>query len=114
MRSIAKLLERLCIEMGVDIRRSTKVERIEMAHQKVQGVHTKNAFFQSEYVICNQDVYFVYDRLLRKREKAKHLKKIRTFYCYHFLLGDSKNSKTSSFIISSFPMTISMNFKKFL
>lgn len=76
MRSIAKLLERLCIEMGVDIHRSTKVERIEMAHQKVTGVHTKNTFFQSDYVICNQDVYFVYDRLLRNKEKAKNLKKL--------------------------------------
>ena len=71
MRSIAKLLERLCIEMGVDIRRNTKVERIEIAYQKVKGVHTKNAFFQSEYVICNQDVYFVYDRLLRKKRESQ-------------------------------------------
>ena len=76
MHSIAKLLERLCIEMGVDIHRSTRVERIELTHQKVTGVHTKNGFFQSEYIICNQDVYFVYDRLLRKKEKAKRLKKL--------------------------------------
>ena len=74
MRSISNLLERLCREMGVQIHTNTSVESISHENQKVNGVHTKNEFYESDVVICNQDIYFVYERLLKNKKVAQELK----------------------------------------
>ncbi len=75
MRSIANLLESLCIEMGVQIHTNTKVEKIAVENKKVKGLYSKDVFYESDIVICNQDVYFVYDRLLKDQLKAKKIQK---------------------------------------
>ena len=74
MRSIASLLERLCLEMGVTIHTNTKVEQIVVDRNAVNGVHAKDKFYKSDIVICNQDVYFVYDRLLNDKKTANKIK----------------------------------------
>lgn len=74
MRSISNLLERLCREMGVQIHTNRSVESISHENQKVNGVHTKNVFYESDIVICNQDIYFVYKRLLNNKKVAQKLK----------------------------------------
>tara|TARA_B100000683_G_C12435328_1_gene533622 strand:+ start:97 stop:1047 length:951 start_codon:yes stop_codon:yes gene_type:complete len=75
MRSIANLLERLCLEMGVQIHTNSKVEQIDVDQNKVKGIHTKDEFYDSDIVICNQDVYFVYENLLNDKKIAKKIEK---------------------------------------
>jgi phytoene desaturase len=75
MRSIANLLERLCREMGVQIHTNTSVESISHEDQKVNGVYTKDAFYESDIVVCNQDIFFVYERLLKNKKVAQELNK---------------------------------------
>ncbi len=76
MRSIAELLIQLCDEMGVKVFTNTKVERIEVKDGCVTGIHTENMFYESDIVICNIDVFFVYDKLLNIKQKANKIKKI--------------------------------------
>lgn len=76
MRSIATLLERLCIEMGVHMYTNTKANKIEVYNQKVKGIHANNEFYEADIIICNLDVYFVYNQLLNDRRKAKILQQI--------------------------------------
>ncbi len=73
MRSIANLLERLCREMEVKLYTNTSVERISYKNKKVTGVYAKETFYESDIVICNQDIYFVYDRLLNNRKVVQTL-----------------------------------------
>ena len=74
--------------MGVHIYTNTSVESISHENQKVNGVHTKNEFYESDVVICNQDIYFVYERLLKKQKSCSGIKTTRTFnFSNHFLLG---------------------------
>ena len=73
MRSIANLLERLCLEMGVHIHTNSKVEQIAVDQNRVKGIHTKDKFYESDIVICNQDVFFVYKNLLNDDKLAKKI-----------------------------------------
>lgn len=73
MRSIANLLERLCLEMGVHIHTNTKVKQVAVDQHEVKGIHTKDKFYESDIVICNQDVYFVYEHLLNDKKTAKKI-----------------------------------------
>lgn len=63
--AIARALERLARELGVEIRLETPVERIEVSAGRVSGVVTAaGEFIAAEQVIANVDVATVYSKLL--------------------------------------------------
>ena len=97
MRSISNLLERLCYEMGVQIHTNTSIERISLENQKINGVYTKDSFYESDIVICNQDIYFVYERLLKNKKFARELnKQERSTSAIIFYWGMTKHLTTWS------------------
>ncbi len=63
--AIARALEKLARELGVEIRLGTPVERIEVRDGRVRGVTTRaGEFVPAERVIANVDVAAVYAKLL--------------------------------------------------
>lgn len=59
-RSLAALAERL----GVKFHFNTPVNRILHEGKKVTGIETSRGRMQADYVICNGDVFYMYDKLL--------------------------------------------------
>ena len=62
---IARAFERLAVELGVEIRKSTSVQRIGVYDRKVKGVLLQdNSFLKASVVISNLDAAATYESLL--------------------------------------------------
>ena len=73
MVHIAKSIELLGKELGVEYNYNTKVQSISKQNKKVQGVIVNGEFIESDIVVSNMDVQFTYDQLLN--EPSKRLEK---------------------------------------
>lgn len=62
--SIARALERLARESGVEIRTDVPVECIDVSNGRAVGVHAAGVAHQTRAVLANVDVATVYERLL--------------------------------------------------
>lgn len=88
--AIARALEKLARELGIELRLETPVERVEVRDGRVRGVTTgAGEFIPAEGVIANVDVATVYSRLLAPgvlppRRVARTLN--RPLSCSGFLL----------------------------
>lgn len=76
MRSIAKSLYSLALEMGVNFRFNAKVEKINICENNatVKSISLKKEEFKSDIIVCNNDIHFVYNNLLKKKISLKKIK----------------------------------------
>ena len=64
MRSIVDFLHTLCLSNGVKFETNSKVDRISVEDNKVQGVYSNNIFLPADVVVSNIDIHYVYNNLL--------------------------------------------------
>lgn len=64
MVSIGRAIADLAIELGVEIKTSTEVTRIQHKKGNVTAVQTTGYTHQAQVVVCNADVHFAYNQLL--------------------------------------------------
>ena len=67
MPDIARSLEKLARELGVDFQTSTLVEKIQTSIDKATGVYANGVLHSADIVVSNMDVNFTYEKLLKER-----------------------------------------------
>ncbi|MEO0405350.1 MAG: FAD-dependent oxidoreductase [Bacteroidota bacterium] len=91
MIQIARCLEKLALEAGVEFALNTKAERIMHNGAKVQGVQTNKGTFEAEVVVSNADIYPTYKNLLKDVEPPTNtLKQERSSSALIFYWGVRK------------------------
>ncbi len=73
MYNITEVLVKLAEELGVTFRYHCPVEEIVVKHGKIAGVKENNSLHRADVVISNMDVYFTYQKLLRKEHQPKKI-----------------------------------------
>ena len=69
MYSVIKALEVMCAQLGVEIITDTHVTKIKTLYNKVQGVATKNGYFDADLVVSGAD-YNHTETLLSKADRS--------------------------------------------
>ena len=75
MHEITNSLVTLAKELGVTFHFNQEVIKIETASNLVKEVHTTNATFCSDLVVCNADIHTVYDKLIPSAKKLEAVDK---------------------------------------
>lgn len=92
MYSIASSLFELAQSLGVKFNLNTKVTKILVEDKKVSGVQIGNDKVLSDYVVCNLDIHFVYNFLLKEQKKpSKILAQERSTSALIFYWGVNKS-----------------------
>ncbi len=65
MYEMIKALVRLAEKLNIQLNYNTTVEEIVMKNRKVTGIRYSDKFIAADYIICNADIYKVYDNILR-------------------------------------------------
>lgn len=92
MYSIASSLFELAQSLGVKFNLNTKVTKILVEDKKVSGVQIGDYKVFSDYVVCNLDIHFVYNFLLKEQKKpSKILAQERSTSALIFYLGVNKS-----------------------
>ena len=73
MYSIALCLFELAKSLGVKFHLNSKVSRIVENNGKILGVEVENKFINADYVVCNLDIHFVYEKLLHSDKKPTNI-----------------------------------------
>ena len=84
MRSIASSLYNLAVDLGVNFSFNSVVEQINISNQEVKSIKINNKEIFSDIIVCNNDVHFVYNKLLKHKS---------------ILTKPKKNERSSSAII---------------
>ncbi len=84
MRSIVDCLHEICVKNGVVFELSSRVDKIKITNNKVNGVYSNNKFFTAEVVVSNIDIHYVYSKLIKKP---------------YLLTNQSKKNRSTSAII---------------
>ena len=74
MSSIPKAIYKLALEIGVKFYFSSEVDKIKVENGKVKGVIIQNKVVDSDIVVCNTDIHYVYNKLLPKQFKIRYRK----------------------------------------
>lgn len=73
MYSIASSLFNLAKSLGVIFHLNTKVDEIIVEQRTIKGLVVKGKTIFSDYVVCNLDVYFVFNSLLKSQKKPEKI-----------------------------------------
>ena len=77
MYEIVNALEKLAVEVGVKFNLDSKVEEIvfkgEGRKRRVEGIKCANKFYKADIVVSNLDIYFTYNRLLKRFSSPKKI-----------------------------------------
>ena len=73
MISITNAIYRLACELGVEFTFNTKVEKISVKDGKACGIIAASKNYEASHVICNMDVAFAYQHLLKDPNKTKKI-----------------------------------------
>ena len=84
MRSIVDCLYEICIKNGVIFKLSSKVDKIDLLDNIVNGVYSNKEYYSADIIISNIDIHYVYNHLLNKP---------------HYLSRHTKNNRSTSAII---------------
>ena len=84
MRSIVDCLYEICIKNGVVFKLSSKVDKIDLVDNIVNGVYSNKEYYSADLVISNIDTHYVYNHLLNKP---------------HYLSRHTRNNRSTSAII---------------
>lgn len=91
MRSIPTSLFNLAKEIGVEFKFNTPIKKIKVDKNKVVSVLTKDQEFFSDLIACNNDVYYVYKKLLPTKYSLKlNTEQERSSSAIIFYLGIKK------------------------
>ena len=91
MYSIALCLFELAKSLGVKFHLNSKVSRIVENNGKILGVEVENKLINADYVVCNLDIHFVYEKLLHSHKKpTKILTQERSTSALIFYWGINK------------------------
>jgi len=91
MRSIPISLFNLAQEIGVEFKFNTPIKKIKVDKNKVVSVLTKDQEFFSDLIACNNDVYYVYKKLLPNKYSLKlNTEQERSSSAIIFYLGIKK------------------------
>ncbi|WP_429976041.1 phytoene desaturase family protein [Enterococcus sp. DIV0086] len=99
MRSMAIGMEKLCLELGVEIKVNSPVTKIVIEKNQAIGVQVENTFHQHDHIICCADFPYAINNLIENdRAKGKYTqKKIENmeYSCsvYILYLGVKRNLK---------------------
>ena len=74
MYDIADSLYNLALSQGVTFHFQSKVQEISVVDKAVDGIIVNNDFVETDYVVCNTDIYFVYSNLLKGVSLPKKIK----------------------------------------
>ena len=74
MSSIAKAIYKLAKEIGVKFYFSSEVDKIKVGNEKVEGIIVGNKVIDSDIVVCNTDIHYVYNKLLPKQFSIRYRK----------------------------------------
>ena len=74
MSAIPKSIYKLALELGVKFYFNSKVESIKVNNKSIEGVVVGKDFFPSKLVVCNTDIYYVYNNLLPKNHLNNYKK----------------------------------------
>ena len=69
MRSIVDVLYKICLERNVKFHLNSKVDKINLKNNKAIGVEVNGKSYNSDLVISNVDIHFVYKNLLDVKKK---------------------------------------------
>ena len=95
MRSIVDVLYKICLERNVKFHLNSKVDKINLKNNKVTGVEVNGKSYNSDLVISNVDIHFVYKNLLDvKKKPIRILKQERSSSALIFYWGISKLFKS--------------------
>ena len=84
MRSIVDCLYEICIKNGVVFKLSSKVDKIDLVDNIVNGVYSNKEYYSADLIISNIDIHYVYNHLLNKP---------------HYLSRHTRNNRSTSAII---------------
>lgn len=91
MHSITQSIYQLALELGVQFRFNSKVERIETERKKVKGVLANGQFFPTELVISNADIHPTFTKLLpHEKQPTKVLLQEKSSSALIFYWGIAK------------------------
>lgn len=71
MSTIPKSIYKLALELGVVFYFNSSVEEIRIDENEVEGVVVGKDLYSSDLVICNTDIYYIYNKLLPKKYSLK-------------------------------------------
>ena len=74
MYSIADSLYNLALSQGVQFHFNSKVEEIIVSSGSVSAIKVNHELTDTDYVVCNMDVYFVYSNLLKRVALPRKIK----------------------------------------
>jgi len=95
MRSIVDVLYKICLERNVKFHLNSKVDKINSKNNKVTGVEVNGKSHNSDLVISNVDIHFVYKNLLNVKSKPiRILKQERSSSALIFYWGISRIFKS--------------------
>ena len=75
MRSIVKSLYTLALELGVVFMFNSRVKKITVKRKRVKSIISKNKEYESDIIVCNSDIHYVYNNLLDRKTFANYYKK---------------------------------------
>tara|TARA_B100000902_G_scaffold292852_1_gene279331 strand:- start:203 stop:1660 length:1458 start_codon:yes stop_codon:yes gene_type:complete len=75
MRSIAKSLYTLALELGVVFMFNSRVKKIIVKREGVKSIISKKKEYESDIIVCNSDIHYVYNNLLDRKTVANYYKK---------------------------------------
>ena len=90
MRSIADGLFNLAKEVGVKFHFNEKVEQMIMKARKVNSIKTSKGLVPTDLIICNSDIWFAYEKLIRPNSKVKSVHAERSSSALIFYWGIKK------------------------
>ena len=91
MRSISTSLFNLAQEIGVEFKFNTPIKKINVDKNKVVSILTEGKEFFSDIIVCNNDVYYVYKKLLPAKYSFKlNTEQERSSSAIIFYLGIKK------------------------
>jgi phytoene desaturase len=77
MYRLVETLTKICHLSGIQIRLESRVNKLWHENGRIKGLFLDNERVESEYVICNSDVVYTFDRLIDGYDKErKKLKKL--------------------------------------
>ena len=88
MRSIASSLYNLAVDLGVNFSFNSSVEQINISNQEVKSIKINNKEFFSDIIVCNNDVHFVYNKLLKHKSILTKPKKTKDLHRQLFFTGE--------------------------
>ena len=74
MSTIPKSIYKLALELGVVFYFNSSVEEIRIEKNEVEGVVVGKDLYSSDLVVCNTDIYYIYNKLLPKKYSLKQQK----------------------------------------